>query len=102
MQLTKEDEKDVLDLILAKRGLLNEFKTPRNTHLQGQDKIAFSIRKPIWDFCHKNSTSSTNTNQIAKLKISEKPALQSGLEFLPTITLIRHHNCGFTKALGVL
>ena len=58
----------------------------------GRKSTPFATRKIVWDFYHKKATPSTNTTPPARLRLTDVPKIQSGLNFVDTttITLIRN------------
>ena len=89
--LTKQDEVDVLFAALAKLGIQCICNNKKRTN-SGRKMTPLAIRKRVWDFWHKNSTPSTITSRPAKLKVSDRHHIQSGLDFVDTATEIIQRN----------
>ena len=46
----------------------------------------------MWDFWHQNSVETTITSQLHKIRISEIPHIQKGLEYIDTVTKVKQQN----------
>ena len=93
-EISKDDQVDVITLALKQLGILDRIQFFKKSR-KGRSVTPFHVREAIWIFWHENSKESTNTNQIAKLRVNNKSHIQSGLEFVSTITLIKQRNRDF-------
>ena len=61
------------------------------------------LRKPTKkgcsEFWHQHSIESTNTNQMAKLRVTDKSSVQAGLEFAKTVTTSQQNNRDFYESI---
>ena len=88
------NEKDIVDVVLLSLqnlGLGDELdkaldRINTNDKSIGRKMTKFETRKLIWDFFHSNATPSTITSRPAKLKVSERPKIQSGFDTTNIVT----------------
>ena len=72
--------RDELDIALG--------RIDTNNKKSGRRVTKFETRKKFWDFYHDNATPSTITSRPAKLKLSERNKIQTGLNFVDTTNII--------------
>ena len=95
-----EDELiEVLALSLKKLNVLDKFSFTRKPSKSGRKLTPFIARKTVWDFWHENSQETTNTHQVAKMRINQKPQIQNGLDFISSVTMVKMRNRDFFQAL---
>ena len=46
----------------------------------------FSSEKSVWSFWHKMSMESSNTNQVAKFRVTDTSPVEAGLDFASSVT----------------
>ena len=85
-------KRDILDVVLLSLKKLElseklEKKFQKNEYVTGRKMASFETRKIIWDFCHDQAALSTNTYCPAKQKVSERNNIQTGLDYVGTITV---------------
>ena len=97
MGISKVDQMDVINAGIKRLGLI-PTKSATHSSIGGRKLTPFSIRKAVWDFYHSNSTQLTNTSRPAKIKVSEKPRIQTGLDFVGTTTIITQRNKKFYES----
>ena len=63
----------------------------------GQKLTPLHFRKAAWNFWHAKSTASTLslTSRPAKLRTTDKPKIQAGLDFVSTVNIICQRNKSF-------
>jgi hypothetical protein len=83
MNLSKNEQIEVLRGTLINLGILNEFQNKPTK--AGRKSLSLETRKQVWDFWHNSVCSvSTCTTRPAKLKKENRPNIQNGLEFVST------------------
>ena len=96
-KMAKEDQVDILELLMRNLGLQNEFSRPTKPTKAGRKLTPMNVRIKVWEFWHVMSDASTNTSWPAKLKVGDKPKIQQGLEFILSVSVMenkRHiHSC---------
>lgn len=95
----KEDTLDVVLLTLKQLGLSEKLDAKINdtatTETRGRKMTPFSTRKVIWNFFHEEATPSTITSRPAKLRVSERGNIQTGLDFAGTTTIVNQRGKQF-------
>jgi len=94
----KENILDVVLLSLKQLGLSEELEGKLNTktmETRGRKMTPFATRKVMWNFFHEEATPSTITSRPAKLKVSERSKIQTGLDFAGTTTIINQRGKQF-------
>ena len=86
LDLTEDDEFDMLKMTLRQLGHLHKFR--KNENVKGRKITPLASRKAVWKFWHDKSHPSTITSRPAKLKVSERNKIQEGLDFVDTVTSI--------------
>ena len=66
---------------------------------RGRTHLTIKQQQTVWEFWHQHSTEATNTNQIAKLGVTDKSSIQAGLEFAKTVTTIQQRNRDFYQSI---
>ena len=88
LDISKEDKVDVMTLLLKQLNLCEAMKFQRKPTKAGRKLTSLTTRKLIWEFWHSHSTFSTITSRPAKLRVTDKKHIQSGLDFLDTVNII--------------
>lgn len=92
------DKIDVMSHSLRKLGIYKNLTSHNNqSTLKGK-----KLRKAVWDFWHSESTASTLTSRTTKLLITNKSELQSGLDFVDTVTIKKQRNKDFISVNCIL
>lgn len=89
------EEKDVLKLVIKYLGL-NEEINIKSTDGQLTD---FRSRELVWQFWHNCSEESTNTTDIKSIRQTDKPRIQSGLNFASTVTEVIKRNRAYFQSI---
>ena len=97
LDLSKEDQVDVISLSLKKLGLMDKINFTRKPTKSGRKLTPLHFRKAAWDFWHAKSTASTLTSRPAILRTTDKPRIQAGLDFVSTVNIICQRNKSFYK-----
>ena len=83
MDLTPEEEVELLRLTVTQRGLEDMFRSEfvRKPTKAGRKLTSFETRSKVLDFWHNKEyiTESTITTRLARMRITERPKIQSGL-----------------------
>ena len=92
-KMVKEDQVDILELLMRNSGLQNELSRPTKPTKTGRKLTPVNVRIKVWEFWHVMSDVSTSTSQPAKLKVGDKPKIQEGLEFISSVSVMenKHH-----------
>ena len=99
VNLPQLDQIEVFDLAIRQLKLMDYFKL-RKIQVNGGRKLTpLRIRSDAWTFWHDQSTPSTLSTQKAKLRVSDKPKLHSGLSFVDTYSVIQQRNVNFYENL---
>ena len=88
--MAKEDQVDILELLMRNLGLQNEFSRPTKPTKAGRKLTPMNVRIKVWEFWHVMSDVSTNTSRPAKLKVGDKPKIQEGLEFISSVSVMEN------------
>ena len=99
MNISKGDEIDVLTLTLQQLNVLEQIKFVSKPNSKVRNLLPYTSRKAVWDFWHQNSFESTNTSQIAKLRVDNKSRIQDGLDFSPSVVIIKQRNRNFYQSI---
>ena len=101
------DKREIVDIVLLSvknlqlsKNLETKFTKSHRLESCGLKLTLFTTCKTIRDFYHQNITSSTNTSQPAKLKMSKRNHTQVGMDFTDTIIVITQRGSIFTKTIG--
>ena len=97
--LSKVDQVEVLTPSLKQLGIYDQIRFVRKPSKAGRSLTPFETRQAVWDYWHLNSQESTNTTNLAKLRHSDKSHIQSGLDFVPTVSVIRQRNRLFYQGI---
>ena len=95
MNLSKSDQLQFIELALPQLSLQVSFKLRRRPTKAGSCLTPLEVREAVWDFWHRESTASTLTSRPAKLKVTDKPKIQSNLRFIDTVNIIKQRNQNF-------
>ena len=79
---------DVVTLSLKQMGILDSITENREPTKLGRKQLQYDLQKKVWDYWHNNSTTSTLTSPPAKLRVSDCNKIQTGLEFIPSVTIV--------------
>lgn len=91
--LPKNQLMEVLSLSLKQLNLSKNFIS--NYSGCGRVGTELNVRQAVWKFWYDNSTASTLTTRLAKLRISKKPKLHTGLQFVDTVNVVTQRNIRF-------
>ena len=97
-ELPELDQIEVMDLAIRRLNLKGYFRV-RKVQDTGRKLTHLRIRSDCWSFWHRESTPSTLTTQKAKLRVSAKPRLHTGLSFVDTYSVIQQRNRNFYENL---
>lgn len=97
--LSMEDQVEVLTLTMKQLGIYDQFNFQRKPTKAGRRLTPFDTRKCVWDFWHENSVPSTNTTSLAKLRHTDKSHVQTGLEFMSSVSIVRQRNRLFYQSI---
>ena len=98
LNLSDEDQVDVITLSLKKLNLLDVLQFQRKPTKAGRKVTPMTVRKSVWEFWHGNSTASTITSRPAKIRVTDKRKIQAGLNFVDTATIIQQRNINFYES----
>ena len=98
LNLSDEDQVDVITLSLKKLNLLDVLQFQRKPTKAGRKVTPMTVRKSVWEFWHGNSTASTITSRPAKIRVTDKRKIQAGLNFVDTATIIQQRNRNFYES----
>ena len=93
--LTQEDQVEVLALAMKNLGALDKSIFLRKPTKSGSKLTDLMTQQEVWKFWHDHSIPSTNTQQIAKLRVTDKPRIQSNLEYVSTVITVQQRNRAF-------
>ena len=82
--LPEDDQVAVMALALTQLGLYDQVRFLHKLTKAGCKLTNLLMQQAIWKFWHYNSVESTNTKQIAKLRVTDKPHIQTNLESVST------------------
>ena len=72
--------------------ILECIRSERKPTKAGRKHLPIDLRKGVWDYWHDKATPSTLTSRPAKLKVSDKNKVQTGLEYIPSVIIITQRN----------
>lgn len=78
-------EKDIIKLVAKYLDMEDEVTVSPSRCKRLTD---LNIREKVWEFFHNVAEESTNTTYIAKLRISNKPLIQTDLPFKSTVRIV--------------
>ena len=90
---------EVLTLSLKQLAIYDQIKFTRKPPKAGRLLTLMEIRQNVWNYWHSNSQESTNTTNLARLHVTDKSHIQSGLEFVPTVSVTRPRNRLFYQSI---
>ena len=90
INMSKQDQVEILESVMRKMGIQDEFCKPAKPSKAGRKLTQHSTCVKVWEFWHSVSEVSTNTSRPAKLKQADKPKIQENLEFIHTVTLLEN------------
>ena len=93
--LTQEDQVEVLALAMKNLGILDKSIFLRKPTKSGHKLTYLMTQQEVWKFWHDQPILSTNTQQIAKLRVINKPRIQSNLEYVSTVITVQQRNRAF-------
>ena len=99
LNLSKDDQLDVLTLSLKQLGILEKIKFSNKPSKKGRSLTKFETRQNVWEFWHRNSVESTITSQLHKIPVNQKPRIQEGLQFVDTITRTKQRNRDYYQSI---
>lgn len=97
--LSIPEQVEVMTLSLKQLGIYEKIKFERKPTKKGRNITPFETRKKVWEFWHENSTESTNTTSLAKLRQTDKSHIQANLDFVSTVSIIRQRNRLFYQSI---
>ena len=97
--ISKSDQVDVLTLSLKQLNIFEQIKFASKPTEKGRKLLKLPYRESVWNLWHMNSFESTNSNQIAKLRVTDKNRIQDGLEFAPSVITIQQRNRSFYQSI---
>ena len=71
LNLSVDDQVDVLTLTLKQLNILDRFKFLRKPTRKGCSLLPRATRVAVWEFWHEHCFESTNTTQLAKLRVTD-------------------------------
>lgn len=89
-KMAKENQVDILQILMRNFGLQNEFSRPTKPTKAGRKFTPMNVRIKLWEFWHVMSDVLTNTSQPAKLKVGDKPKIQESLEFISSVSVMEN------------
>ena len=69
---------------------------------KGRKMTSFVTMTVVWEFWHANSSESSDTMRPAKLRQSNQNKIQSGLEFPPSVKLIKQRERLFYQSMWMI
>ena len=78
--------------------LYNAFQLQRKPPKAGRKLTSIITRTAVWESWHSNCTFSTITSRPAKLRVSDKSHIQSGLDFIDAVSIISQRNRNFYES----
>ena len=99
-KLPLEEQESVLEAALKKLHLYDHINKQKikNKRVTGRQMTSLEIRKKVWTFWHNRATPSTITSQPSKLRVDDKPKIQTNLDFVDTCSVITQRNCFFYES----
>ena len=76
-----------------------EFKQGTCLERRGRKQTKLQTRKVVWDFWHKMSQETSDTQRPAKLRVTNRSRLQSDLTFPPSVKISTQHNRDFFESM---
>ena len=95
----QEDHVKVLVLAMKNLGILDKSIFLRKPAKSGRKLAYLMTRQEVWKFWHDQFIPSTNTQQIAKLRVIDKPRIQSNLEYVSTVITVQQRNRVFYQSI---
>ena len=93
------DQVDVLTLTLKQLSVLDRFEFLRKpTRIGLHSFCSFAVR----EFWHEHCFESTNTTQLAKLRVSNRNKTHTNLEFSPSVTIRKQRNKQFYQSIWTI
>ena len=89
-KMAKEDQVDILELLMRNLGSQNEFSRPTKPTKAWRKLTPMNVRIKVWEFWHVMNDVSTNTSRPVKLKVGDKPKIQEGLEFISSVSVMEN------------
>ena len=93
--LSVDDQVDVLTLTLKQLSILDRFKFLRKPTRKGRSLLPRATRVAVWEFWHEHCFETTNTTQLAKLRVTNRNKIQTNLEFSPSVKIVTQRNKQF-------
>lgn len=87
--ISTSEQLDVIDLALKQLNLKDHFQFIRKPTKSGRKLTPLHVRQVVWNFWHNESSASTITSRPAKIKVNDKPKIQSSLQFVDTVKIIK-------------
>ena len=99
MNLSEDDQVDVVSLALKQLNILDKIRFIRKPTAKGRKLLPAETRESVWKFWHDNTFESTNSNQHSKLRVTEKPRVQDGLEFSKSVIIVDQRHRSFYQGI---
>ena len=100
--LTPEEEVSVAENLMKslkrKNVKLQKQSAPCKVK-RGRKPTSLHTKKLVWNFWHENSKETSDTFRPAKLRSTNKPAVQSGLQFAPSVKDIEQRGKKFYESM---
>ena len=97
--LPEEEKVDLMTSALKKLDLHDAIKLNKKPSKAGRKYIPLELRKRVWKFWHDSSQQSTLTTKNPTLRVSDKPKIQEGLDFVDSVTIIKKRNRFFYESI---
>ena len=97
--LSVDDQVDVLTLTLKQFSVLDRSKFLRKRTRKGHSLLPRATCVAVWEFWHEHCFESTNTTQLAKLRVTNRNKIQTNLEFSPSVTIVKQRNKQFYQSI---
>ena len=94
LNLNENDEIEVIILSLKNIGLLDKLRFLKKPTKSGRKLTPLVTRQAILDYWHTESTP-TITSRPANLKLTDKPHIQTSLDFVDTVRITQPRNVSF-------
>ena len=90
--ISKNDELDVVTLAMKRLGLFYQICLVSKPSKSGRKLTPLATRQLVWTFWNKNRIPSTISSRPAKMYTNKSPKIQTGLDFVDTIRIIKQRN----------
>ena len=94
-----DDQVDVLTLTLKQLSIFDRSKFSRKPTRKGHSLLPRATCVAVWEFWHEHCFESTNTTQLAKLRVTDRNKIQTNLEFSSFVTIVKQRNKQFYQSI---